>query len=315
MDIKKDMDFAFPVWCREIPFQIKGIAIKDACAAFWAAKGRPKFRSRKDIEQSCFIPKTALSIKGIYPRISKPGLRFLESLPDNPMDSRLIWKFEKWWIAIPHKAKLHRAENQGRVVALDPGVRTFITFFSSDSVGKLGEGDFSRISRLAVHLDNLISRRSKTKKKSLYRAHRRAVGKIKNLITELHFKVAKFLTRNFDIILIPTFETKQMVCKANRVIKSKSVRSLLSFSHYAFKQRLKFMALKTGKTVVECSEAYTSKTHPQTGKIRNIGGSKFITLLDGSRADRDVVGARNILLRALVDSPGLCPQLSVGNYR
>jgi putative transposase len=57
--------------------------------------------------------------------------------------------------------------------------------------------------------------------------------------------------------------------------------------------------------VVDCSEAYTSKTHPQTGYVRDIGSAKTVKFLDGSRADRDVIGARNILLRALVDSPEL----------
>ena len=35
----------------------------------------------------------------------------------------------------------------------------------------------------------------------------------------------------------------------------------------------------------------------------NIGGAKSIKLLNGNRVDRDINGARNILLRALVDSP------------
>ena len=54
---------------------------------------------------------------------------------------------------------------------------------------------------------------------------------------------------------------------------------------------------------MDVCEAYTSKTHPETGKIMNIGGAKSIKLLNGNRVDRDINGARNILLRALVDSP------------
>ena len=38
-------------------------------------------------------------------------------------------------------------------------------------------------------------------------------------------------------------------------------------------------------------------------EIKNTGSAKCIRLTDGSVADRDIAGARNILLRALVDSP------------
>jgi putative transposase len=294
-----------PVWCVSVPFQIKGIAIKDACNAFWKARGKPKFRTRKSPEQSCFIPKTALSQNGIYPRISSKGLYFQEKLPDKHKDSRLIWRYEKWWVAVPYMEKLLQGENQARVVSLDPGIRSFITFYSPEYSGHLGKGDFSRIQRLCHHLDNLISKRDLTKNKqkcrSLTKASRRMRAKIKDLITELHHKTAKFLTDNFDVILLPTFETKQMSSKAGRKLRKKSVRSMLTFAHYKFKQFLKWKA--TGKQVVDCNEAYTSKTHPQTGEIKNVGSAKWIKLLDGSRADRDVVGARNILLRALVDSP------------
>jgi len=58
-----------------------------------------------------------------------------------------------------------------------------------------------------------------------------------------------------------------------------------------------------GKAVVDVCEAYTSKTHPQTGEIKQIGGAKRIRLLSGEWVHRDIVGARNILLRALVDKP------------
>ena len=58
-----------------------------------------------------------------------------------------------------------------------------------------------------------------------------------------------------------------------------------------------------GKRVVDVNEAYTSKTHPETGEIKNMGGAKKIRLLSGEWINRDLVGARNILLRALVDTP------------
>jgi putative transposase len=307
MDIKKDMNNFLPPWCRDVPFQIKGIAIKEACNAFWAAKGRPSFRKLKDPEQSCFIPKSAIKSTGIYPRISGPGLKYCEPLPDNLKDSRLIWRFDKWWLAVPYPQNLSVTENQGKTVAIDPGIRSFASFYSESCAGNIGKGDFSRIQRLCHHLDRLISRLTTTggkqKKRAMAKATKRMRAKIYHLIQELHHKAAKFLTDNFDVILLPEFETGAMATKAGRNIGRRSVRSMLTFAHYRFKMFLKWKAKCTGKMVVDCCEAYTSKTHPQTGRLHNVGSSKWIKLQDGSIADRDIIGARNIMLRALVDSP------------
>lgn len=318
MDIKKMFTRTLPEWTKDVPFQIKGIAVKDAVNAFWATlkahKGKKgkisfKFRSWKDTTQSCFIPKTAISDNGVYPKISGKGLKLLETLPEECLDSRLVWRAGKYFLTIPTKQRVSYGENQARVVAIDPGVRVFSTFYGTDSCGFLGQGDFSRIQRLAYYLDDFISRMSKvTRKQKLGKmklAAARMREKIKNLIDELHHKVALFLVTSFDCILLPTFETQQMVGRSNRKIQNKTVRSMLSFAHYRFKMFLKNKAFEFGKEVIDVCEAYTSKTHPETGEVKKVGSAKRIKLLNGQWINRDIVGARNILLRALVDQPHL----------
>ena len=87
---------------------------------------------------------------------------------------------------------------------------------------------------------------------------------------------------------------------------------MLSFAHYRFKEFLKHKANETGKTVVDVCEAYTSKTVSWTGEMVNIGGSKIIrSFVDGRAMDRDINGARGILLRALGDTPWLRNQLAL----
>lgn len=316
MDIKKMFTRLLPEWTKDTPFQIKAIAIKDAHNAFWKTckankgSGKPttfRFRSRKDPVQSCFIPKTAISNKGIYQMVSGKGLAFAESLPESFCDSRLVWKAGKFYLAVPSKQQyVPYGDNQARIVAVDPGVRTFATFYSPESCGFIGSGDFSRIQRMAFYLDDLISRASKAgkqKKKRMMLAGLRMRQKVQNLIDELHHKAALFLVKNFDCILLPTFETSQMIGKAGRKIRSKTVRNMLTFAHYRFKMFLKNKAFEYGKTVLDVCEAYTSKTHPETGEIKQIGSAKRIRLLSGEWVNRDIVGARNIILRALVDTP------------
>lgn len=205
---------------------------------------------------------------------------------------------------------------QGRLVALDPGVRTFMTFFSENSFGGLGNDSNLYIQRLCFRLDKLVSKLSKAssrQKRRLKKAASRLRCKIKNLVKELHHKTARFLVDNFDVILLPTFETSQMVSKSRRKLRNKSVRQMLTLSHYEFKTFLKWKAWEQSKTVLDCNEAYTSKTVSWTGEIiKNLGGARTIkSLSTGLKMNRDLNGARGIFLRALVDAPWLREHLNL----
>lgn len=314
--VAKEILSGLPDWSSEIPYQVKKIAVKDACEAFTANKrtaketGRPfrmRFRSRKDPQQSCFIPSTAIKSSGIYPRVSGRNDRlYSEEVPENPSDARLVYRQGRWYLSVPYQAHVVQGENQARVVSLDPGVRRFLTYFGEDQAGYLGDGCFSRIVRLARQLDDLLSRASKARAKrrrAMKRAANRIRWKIRDLVDELHWKCARFLVDRFDVILLPTFEVSDMVCQAGRKLHNKSVRAMLSLSHYKFKQRLKTKAFEAGKEVVDVCEAYTSKTCSWSGELVEAGSRKTIRGSDGVSMDRDMNGARGIFLRALGDTP------------
>lgn len=311
-----------PEWAKKTPYQIKKIAVEDAYLAFSNGckkvkkTGQPfqlKYRSRKDTKQSCYIPSSALKDTGIYPRIAGK-LNMSESIPDNHKDLRLIYENGRWFINVPYKTKIQPIENQNRVVALDPGIRTFLTGFSEDSVFKIGQQDFSRIVRLSRHCDKLISKMSKAKAKQKYRfkkALNRIKWKIWDLIDELHYKSINFLLNHYDKILLPTFETSEMVIKSKRKIQSKTARSMMTFAFYRFSQRLECKAKQLGKEIIRVNEAYTSKTASWTGEIKEkLGSAKFIKS-NGLKMDRDINGARGIFLRALVDRPSLRNQCAL----
>jgi len=77
---------------------------------------------------------------------------------------------------------------------------------------------------------------------------------------------------------------------------------MLTWSHYAFRQRLKHKAEETGAMVIIQDEAYTSKTCSNCGNIQNIGGRRVYKCGNCHTVmDRDVNGARGIFLRALLD--------------
>jgi putative transposase len=325
---------SLPEWAKAIPYQVKKIAVEDAYKAFSngckKAKltGKPfqlKYRTRKDTKQSCFIPSSALKKDGelfnIYPTIVGK-LKVSECLPSEFKDSRLICEHGRWFIMVPYKVlpqSIQTNDNQislDKVVALDPGVRTFLTGFSDKNVFKIGQGDFSRIARLASHMDKLISKISKAKgnsKQKMKKALGRMKHKVWDLVAELHFQSINYLFKNYDVILLPNFETNEMVVRSSRKIQSKTVRSMLTYSFFQFSQRLETKAKELGKYVYRGSEAYTSKIVSWTGEVKNISSAKTIKS-NNIVMDRDINGARGIFLRALGDSPwtGLS-SLAVGN--
>ena len=315
-----------PAWHTETPRQIKVGAVMDACQAVKNAKikcqetgefQKVSFRSRKR-KQTLYLRADSLKANGFFVRFLG-DMKMAEPLPANPQgkgkvseretdaevkDSQLILENGRYFLCIPYIEKKKPREPSGRiVVSLDPGVRDFMTFFSENSFGWLGQQCINRIQRLCQHCDNLLSRATQEKRplrRALRKAANRIKVKIRNLIDELHKKIAHFLVTNFDIILLPTFESKQMTKRGHRKLRRKSVRQMLTLSHYRFKMFLKHKALEYGVRVIDVCEAYTSKTVSWTGEIiTNLGGSKVIKSSKGHRMDRDLNGARGIFIKSV----------------
>ena len=326
-----------PEWHIETPRQIKVGAVMDACQAVKNAKikcketgafQKVKFRSRKR-KQTLYLRADSLKKNGFYVRLLGE-MKMAEPLPAKPQgtgkvserdtdsevkDSQLVMENGRYFLCVSYVEKKKPREPSGnRIVALDPGVRDFMTFFSQDCFGWLGQQCINRIQRLCQHCDNLYSRATQ-EKRPLRRALRKAANRIKvkihNLIDELHKKGAHFLVTNFDIILLPTFETKQMTKRGARKLRKKSVRQMLTLSHYRFKAFLKQKALKYGVRVIDVCEAYTSKTVSWTGEIiTNLGGSKVIKSSEGHCMDRDLNGARGIFIKTVARALTVRPYLT-----
>ena len=242
-----------------------------------------------------------------------------EAIPENPKESRLVRHRGQYWLVAPHPAQCDIETPCGDgAVALDPGVRTFLTFFSETECGKIGYQAFGRIQRLCHWLDDLISRTdtepNRCRRGRMRQAQERMRQRITNLVDELHWQTARWLTGNYRTILLPSFETQDMTRRAGRRIRSKTARMMLSFRHYEFKQRLKWKAWQRGAIVLEVSEAYTSRTRSWDGSVnQNLGSRTVVRDEKGFGMDRDVNGARGIFLRALGDSPllrGLLTQVA-----
>ncbi|NEO96061.1 MAG: transposase [Moorea sp. SIO3G5] len=198
-----------------------------------------------------------------------------------------------------------------KIIALDPGVRTFVTGFDGSDFLEFGNGDFSFIAKLCSHLDQIKSKHDKVKGRKfkrlrykLRKAMERQRTRIKNLRSEIHKQVASYLARNYDIIVMPTFETSQMVAKKRRKLRSKTARAMMSWAFYQFSQTLGHLCNRYGSKLVRITEEYTSKTCTKCGHIhRKLGGSKnFKCPKCGYEIHRDFNGAVGIFLKAMWDT-------------
>ena len=218
----------------------------------------------------------------------------------------MTWCKGRWFAGFPKSRQSIDNESDG-IIALDPGVRCFQTGFDGHRFLEFGKGDIGRITRLCQYLDDLMSRLSANtgrKRQKMRKAAQRTRNKIRNLIDEAHKQIAHYLTSNYKVIFLPTFETSQMVAKSSRKIRSKTARAMLGWSHYRFSQTLGHQSELTGTRLIRASEAYTSKTCTKCGEIHTtLGGSKVFRCKScNHKLPRDWNGALGFMLRALRDT-------------
>lgn len=310
-------------WVLETPHEIRDSAMCAVVEAFDTnVKKREKnpnhtfkvgFRSRRDVQTIKIPGKCVHSGCILFPR-------FTNKIPLGCCEDFSVYRGELkiqldrcgdfWAIVQELRSKKVKNMNQEdlKVCALDPGVRTFQTIV--DNVGNVSEiapGDIGKIYRHCYYMDELQSRAfdKKTKSKKRYRLRRawyRMIRHLKDLVQDLHRKTCKFLCEKYDVVFIPIFNTKDMVSRVHRRLNSKTSRSMMTWSHYKFRQMLIAKAEETGTFVKEVTEEYTSKTCTMCGNIhRSLGSSKKHQCRNcGVSLDRDENGARNILIKSLL---------------
>ena len=274
----------------------------------------PKFKSRKGVKHSFSMDRMP---KGLNPAVNSLGkIHLTESIPQEAINKSCIITYDKgrWFIQVQQHIKIS-AEIQGDVkcIAIDPGVRTFATCYSDREVIIAGD-DFAKekLFPLMKKVDKLLSERKlientgKTDEQwyqDRLRGIDKKINKLKSkkddLLLDLHNRLAYELVQKYDVIFLPTFETKKMSKKQSRRIRRRTTREMLSLGHYDFKLRIKWYAQKYGKHVVDCNESYTSKTRSWDGTIDDKLGGKKIIKDDKIIVDRDINAARGILLKQL----------------
>ena len=255
-------------------------------------------------EDKCF-PSFIRTIKGQYWFTGKNGRKQRCSLQDlftqtTPKGVEIIYEKEtgKYYFNYPVDMNFYpendrRNENQRslsvsdkeRIISLDPGIRKFMVGYDPDGkVVFIGKDAHKEIIQLLHEVDQ-------TKEKKTWR-------KIKNKVSELHWKTISYLMKNYDHIMIPEFKISGMI--KGKKISKQTKRMMCMYSFCSFMTKLKYKCKKENKKMYVVDESYTSKTCTLCGKINNVGGSeKYKCEGCENEIDRDVNGSRNILIKNL----------------
>lgn len=315
-------------WVEKVPVDIRTNAFKDAWQTFIAARellnneeifASMKFRCKK-ASHSITLPKKTIKKDTFY--ISYMGNNINRKKEKGEMislesdgDTRISFERRKGFyfhkliktdiVSTPVPSVIS-SEKQRTVIALDPGVRTFLTGYEPTKVVDMASGSVRRLFKLR-NVQNRLRHSMKfvkARQRKRYRiACERIAKRIKNLVDEIHWKCINYLL-TYDDIILPEFKVKQMIKKKKvpgKGINRRTKREMVSLSHYKFKMRLisKLVAFPNKKLYI-VNESYTSKTCTNCGHINeNLGGNKLYFCKDGCKHEipRDYNGARNIFIK------------------
>jgi putative transposase len=321
----------------KIPYRTKDLAIQQALTAKKTCLTLKKLKYQKKHELKYKEKKHGSQMAKFDYRmmVEKDNKIYLQSSLNKELNTKVAfanWKDEKWILELLNKKALgsdftifrnnkyeyylvvsyenteKRQQPRFNTVAMDPGIRTFMTIYSPDGIiGKFGENMQKDIKPLQEKYDKIQSLLRENfnhhKRQKLRRRQAVLIAKVQQIVDNLHKKVINFLVDNFQNILIPSFKVSKMVEKQQgnkkRKLSRDTTRSLLSLSHFKFRERLIWKATSLGRKVFVVNEAYTTKTCAHCGTKQEMGSKEVFKCNCGYMADRDINAAKNIYLRFL----------------
>jgi hypothetical protein len=146
---------------------------------------------------------------------------------------------KNFYLHIPQYVNCKPTDNTKKpICALDPGEKVFMTYYSLDDYGFIGndvrvpilkiEEKIKKYQRLLVQTTvngQKVNKKNKwgkpIKRGKIKKKIKLLYQKIKGIVNELHKKTANFLCRNYNIILIPVFNTQQMISNGSSIKETK----------------------------------------------------------------------------------------------
>ena len=294
-------------WIKEVNTMIKQNALKDLGLAInrynklqkkaktsvsteddeKAVKGKPKFKKKKDSNQSFRLTKKAISTFKIlgrntfnfnrtreYGRISVRTRESLDFLKDKDIkEMTILRQAGKYYISICYENnKLQkRVSNTGKI-GLDLGVKSLYASYDGLEFTTFKKLDFSEINKRITLISQKLARKqydSNNYWKLVVQLQKR-YKKASDTKRDLYYKQANWLCSNYSCIVIDDFSYKQYLAmnQVKGVVgRHKRVRLLQEESPCLFKDILLYQSTK----FVNCTIEFVAKGTPTTQTCSKCG--------------------------------------------
>jgi putative transposase len=294
---------------------------------------RARFRSQDSFvvgkKQCCVVSRVArvLRLYGVDVEFWRPRQfdRFLSQGPFVDEDGRALHDMRvtcdragRWYLCCPFAVVPEgmRPLSLGAVAAIDPGVRTIASVYSTSRALKLGSGVNMELKRASQRVAELQRRLASMEGVACHRARwhilrkiRRVWAKAVDRRNDAHRKIINHLVgaqqpSPFSLVLLPSLPVAELArCEQRRgprLLSRASAFQMVSLGLDLFEKRLKDKAVVVGSAVSSVGEAYTTKTCGRCGGLTDVGGAKWYRCRHCAfEVDRDLNAARNIFLSSL----------------
>jgi len=251
-----------------------------------------------DLEKTCFDTKNRLCYK-IFGNINYSYNDKIYELEKINHDVKINYNAitNQYTLLVPISVEINKKENENNVISIDPGLRTFMTGVCENHAVKIGVGINKKIKKI-INKINCIKNNEKAKLKK--KSEQRYEKKIFNLVDELHWKSIKYLTSNYNNILLGDMSAKSIISKKNRLQMNKDMKDACERTRYfKFRERLIYKCKTYNIPFSLVDERYTSKTCSICGNINEkLKGDEVYKCVNcGMKMDRDINACRNIYIK------------------
>ena len=297
------------------PVHILDKAVALACSSFKSAITNLKRSNIKNFTIRPIKKTKSSQIMDIEKSFfSKDGKSFIKSLLGNEVlnlndfnyneinnDCKIHYNknTKKFILLVPEEIQIEeQIEKNNNYISIDPGLRTFLNCKTNNSYIEIGSNIRNKLKNEFEKLDNLETIKNNKKKKRYVNILKE---RMKNQITDTHWKIINYLTKTYKTILIGKWSTKSIISKKDSVLKKMDKRIVQKLSFYQFLDRLKYKCLVKNVNLKIVEEHYTSKVCTNCGNYnKDLTGEKIYNCKECKKEiKRDYNGARNIFIKSI----------------